>query len=331
MYSFNPINKNNLSDDVIEKFESSELYHTSGWINYLKKELNIEPIYLEIYCDKKKIGYFIGGLFKKFGVKIVGSPFRGWDTPYLGLLVESNYNKIEILKELWKYLKSIYKCLYFEFVDKSISLDDIKLHNLNYIIEKTYEMSISLSDDELLNSFTKHCRKDLKLFRNRGGIIKKVDYNESFLDDFYECLVEVFKFQKLNPPYSKEKLKTIIESVSDENRLCLISYNSENFNIGMSVSFGYKDKCYAFASGTNRSYNLNQKNALRFEAIKYWRDCEKKRYDLMGIREYKKEFNPDEISYYRIVFTKYKFLIMFRNMAKKIYWKINRIKFKFTK
>ena len=308
-----------------------DIYSTYEWIKFLEKALKIDPILIEIIDNNKVVGYFIGGLFKKFGINIIGSPFRGWDTPYMGLLIDDGYSRINILQEIWELLKKNFKCKYMEVCDRNINNKDIENKDIKYIIEKTYTMDISKTEEELLNSFTKHCRKNIRLFIHRGASIKQVEYSTKFLDEFYLMLENVFKFQKLKPPYSKEKLSILFNSINKENILCLETYNPDGKCIGRSVSFGYIDKFYACASATDRNENYNQKNYLRWEAIKYWKKKGVKYYDLMGIRKYKLEFNPQEKEFYRIIFTKYQVLLNLRNMAKKLYWKYNKIKFLFSK
>ena len=82
-----------------------DIYFSYEWIDFLKKSLNVDPFVIEISDGNKIIGYFVGAVFKKFGVKIVGSPFRGWDTPYMGLLIDDGYSRIEIINDIWIFCK----------------------------------------------------------------------------------------------------------------------------------------------------------------------------------------------------------------------------------
>lgn len=308
-----------------------DIYFSYEWIDFLKKSLNVDPFVIEISDGNKIIGYFVGAVFKKFGVKIVGSPFRGWDTPYMGLLIDDGYSRIEIINDIWIFCKKNFKCLYMEVCDRNVVIEELKNTKIKYIVERTYSLDITKSEEDLLNSFTKHCRKDLRLFVNRGASIKKVECTQKFIDEFYQTLIDVFKVQNLNPPYSKQKLEILFNSIKDDNMLCLETYNPDGKCIGRSVSFGFMDYCYAFASGTDRNENYNQKNFLRWEAIRYWKSKGKKHYDLMGVRKYKLEFNPKEEEFYRLIFTKYKMLLWGRNIAQKLYWKLNKIKFSLKK
>lgn len=304
----------------------ADIYFSFEWLSYLKKALNVKPFILEIIDQNNTIGYFVGATFVKFGIKIVASPFRGWDTPYMGLLLKKEYSRLDVLNIIWEYCHDQMKCMYMEVCDRKVNKEEIKTKDIPYIIEKTYYMDISKDNETLLKGFTKHCRKNIRLFVNRGATISRVDYSSNFLDSFYDMLVEVFKVQNLEPPYSKEKLNILFTSMKPENMLCLETYNPTGKCIGRSVSFGFSNYCYAFASATDRSENYNQKNYLRWEAIKYWRDKGKKYYDLMGVRDYKLEFNPQEVEFVRIVFTRWRLLLTLRNMAKVIYWKINKFK-----
>lgn len=332
MYTFDKINFNKIDDKNICFLNCNEIYTTYDWLNFLKKTCNVDIIILKILKDKKLVGYFYGGLFKKFGIRIIGSPFNGWNTPYMGFsMIDKKVNQNDILLDLWNFLKKEYKILYFEVCDKKFNYSDLISKKIKVRYGKTYTLNIDRPDNELLEGFTKHCRKNLKLFINRGASIISVDYNKKFLDDFYIMLEGVFNFQNLNPPYSKEKLEILFNSIKSENILCLKALNPDEKCIGMSVSFGFKDSCYAFASGTLREENYNQKNYLRWEAIRYWRSKGKKHYDLMGLRNYKLEFNPIEESYCIACFSKFRVFFVLKQIAKKMFWLMNKINYKLKK
>lgn len=327
MFKFETLDYNKLDSNYLSKYKNSDIYITPEWLTFLKKAVNVEPLVVEIKKEDRTIGFFAGAMFKKFGIKIIGSPFKGWNTPYMGFALDEGVSRIEILPELWKYLNKKYKCQYMEVCDRNIDKQSIEMTKLKYITESTYVMDISKPEEELLASFTKHCRKQMRVFINRGATVKQVAYDEEFLDRFYTMLIGVFKVQGLEPPYTKERLKMLLDSMKQEDVLCVETYNPEGKCIGSAISLGFNESCYAFASATDRTEDYKQKNYLRWYVIKYWKERGKKMYDLMGIRAYKLEFNPEVMEYYRIVFSKWAILLTFRNMAKKAYWTLNKIKF----
>lgn len=310
---------------------SDSFFNTPFWFDFLKMDVPfLTPIHIAVYKGDKIIGVFNGGVEKRFGITIMGSPFRGWSTCYMGFSLDKSYDPLLILPALKSFLIKTLKCDYIEIVDCKIPLNRAILNGYNAYPVGTLLLDIDKSDDELFKVFKVDCRNYIRQFEKRGAVLRIVDPTPEFAFNFYAQLVDVFAKQSLRPTYQLKKVTNLIKTIPNENLLCLeVLLPDSSKCIATSIFFGYEDVCFFWGGASYREYQHFRPNEyMIWTAIKYWREKGCVQLDMIGIRDYKKKFGSIESSYTRIVFSKYPFLIFFRNFAEKLYFVLLNIKFK---
>lgn len=58
-------------------FSDANVFQTPAWLAFLAETQNAEPVLAALKDGNETVGYFTGLIIKKFGMKILGSPFRG--------------------------------------------------------------------------------------------------------------------------------------------------------------------------------------------------------------------------------------------------------------
>lgn len=330
MIKFENIDLNHIDEIEFNDFSDKLIFQTKEWINFILETQKVSPIILRITEDDNLIGYFTGFLFKKFGIKIVGSPFRGWTTLYMGINLKDgcNYEKGYLSKLIWKYLKKKYHCVYFEMIDRSITEEEAKKNKLRFEYQGTYIKDISGTEEELLLTINKHCRKHIRSFEKSDVEVVFEKPNKEFAKLYYEQLEKVFGYQGLTPSYDLHRVEKLLEHLSKNNLVvCIKAISPEGKCVGTTIGFGYNGRCYTWGSTNIREdKDYNQSQGLRWQMMKYWRNKECYDYDFVGIREYKLQFNPQVIQVPRIIFTTFIPLIWARNIAQKMYWIGNVLK-----
>lgn len=102
---------------------------------------------MEISKDGEFIGFFSALVVRKFGLKIVGSPFAGWSTPYMGLDVVDSSKKTKILQELIPFVMKETSCIYLQICDRDFDKEELELiKNINASIRmvETLELGIEV-------------------------------------------------------------------------------------------------------------------------------------------------------------------------------------------
>lgn len=307
------------------------MFTETSWLHFLMlDQKKMTPVMVKISKGEHFIGYFYSFLINKYGFKIIGSPFRGWSTCYMGFNLLEGNDPLRILPSLKKFLFLKYHCHLIEIVDNSITLDRAILNNFYALPVGTLLLQIDKSDVDLFKVFKVDCRNFIRQFEKRGAILKIVPPSDTFARCYYLQLIDVFAKQKMIPTYDVEKVKLLLRTVNPENLLCLQVFLPESEEcIASSIFLGYHDICYFWGCASLREYQRYRPNEyMIWSAIKYWRDKGFKKLDMIGIRDYKKKFGPYETSYTRIIIPKYKYLIYIRNFAEKLYFLLCSFKFK---
>ena len=327
MFTFKRIDFDSIDKKNKAFSNATEIFTTYEWLKFLKKGCNVDILILQIFCNGKEVGFFYGGIIKKYGVRIVGSPFNGWNTPYMGFCLNKNVDANDIVVDLWNYLKKEYKIMYFQLCDKKLDYDKLKKKKLRVNLASTYGLNLAEEEDIIFSKFSKHCRKNINFFERKGAYIKELSPKDNFSNDFYNMIIKVFANQKLKPPYTKEKFDILIKSIPKEMSLYIGAFNPSGKCIGYLASYYCEKNCYTLISATDREENYKQKNYLRWYAIKYWKRRRVTHLDMIGMRPYKLEFNPLIESFCVVSFSKFRALFFFKFIASKMYWILNKIKY----
>ena len=325
-YSFNEIPLEKVDNSEFYKYSLKSVLTTKEWIKFVENDSKVKPVIIRIKEKESFLGFFVGFETKKLGITIIGSPFPGWSTPYLGLDVEGSAKKTDIIPELVDYLKRIHRALYIQITDREISFEDANslLKRSGYSIEKseTLELSIDMDDEHLYKQMKTDCRNFIKQFERRGASVEIAEPNDEFAEEYYRELEDVFAKQKLVPTYSLNKVKCLLKSLSVNNRvLCLKVVSPEKKCIATGIFPGYNHKMFFWGGASYREFqNYRPNEYMIYTAMKYWRDKGCRVFDMVGVRQYKKKFGSYEVNYPTLVIAKYPILIYLKNVAARMYY-----------
>ena len=327
-YTFEKIDFSSFQETSINDFKDKSIYTTKDWCDFLIEDSHIVPVIIKIFKDEKEIGYFYGGEIKKFGLKIIASPFSGWSTCWMGFELAEGENRYDIIEPLWNYLSKELHYVYCEIIDRNFAPEEIKSRGFTSEALPTLELQINRTDEELFKVFKTDCRNFIRQFERRGASIEIADPDDTFAEEYYDQLIDVFAKQDLKPSYSLEKVKLLLRTLSKTGKvLCLRVRAPEGNSIASSIFLGFNKKCFFWGGASYREHQHYRPNEyMIWTAIKYWRDRGYEVMDMVGDRAYKRKFGPVPVSYGLIYLTKYPILISGRNMAKKAYWALLKLK-----
>src|SRR5215470_3168018 len=101
------------------------IFQSPAWLNFLTATQNGEPILGVLRDGAGTAGYFTGMIVRKFGLKILGGPFPGWSTSYMGFNLQPGVSKQEALDALKQFAFRDLECAHLEFMDRKLSSDEI--------------------------------------------------------------------------------------------------------------------------------------------------------------------------------------------------------------
>lgn len=300
---------------------SCSFFITREWIDFLQNDARGTPVILKIEENRKFVAIFVGMSFRKFGIKLLASPFEQWGTCDMGFCCPESVDRATLIPIVVEYAKKILHIKYFEMIDMRIPFEQLKDLKCKIIPQKTYLLKIDRNNDELFKGFKTDCRNFIRQFEKRGASIEKVSPSEEFANDYYNQLIDVFRKQGLKPNYCREHVYNVMHAFSknEQNILCLRVKNPEGKCIATSIYFGYQDTAYFWGAASYREYQHYRPNEyMIWTAIQYWRDYGCRKFDLVGLKEYKKKFGPEYFEYPRIIISRNPFLIYGRSLARGI-------------
>lgn len=328
IYEFEKIDFSKIDEREFNAGSNKIVYTTKPWINFIRKDSKAEPVIIRITKNGIFIGYFVSLLTVKFGIRILGSPFRGWSTSMMGIDTEYKEQKAAIYKELIPYVMKREKCCYMEIADRELSFENAE--TLGYQISKndTLELDIAKDDAGLFKQMKTDCRNFIRQFERRGARLEFAKPDDEFAEQYYDQLEDVFAKQGLVPTYSLDKVKCLMKEMGETgNILCLRVMSPDNRCIATSIFPGMNEKFFFWGGASYRSdQHFRPNEYMIWTAIKYWRDRGCKTFDMVGVRDYKRKFGSYETEFPCIIISRPAFLVKLRNLAEKSFFLILKIR-----
>lgn len=313
-----------LTEDEFILYEKNGLnqtiFQTSMWIDFLVKNQGVEPVFMEVIKDNKTVcALFVGGIIKKIGIRILGSPFEGWLTPDMGFICLEAIDYNAAIKAVSEYAFKKKKCFLVQIEDKKINASDLDV-SLEYTVDKLLRIDIDKKQEKILEGFKKNGRRDVRAAGRKEVVFETVPFNKEFVEEHYKQLIDVFAKQNLKPFYSVNKLYDLVEifEAYPERVLAVVAKTNKGQNIASIFSFGYQKWGYYMGAASYRDFQkLLPNEGLFWEFVKFWKTKGIRNLDLVGYREYKMKYNPDIVEVPVILIGKYRCIITMKNLAKK--------------
>ena len=305
--------------DLADRFEDRNVFQKLPWIRFVAASQGAEPVVAEVKSNGRVIGYFTGLIVRRYGFRILGSPFRGWTTEYMGFNLEPGISRKEVLAPLFDFAFNDLSCHHLEMVDRNLREEDYREVRCQIQQFPGYEIDLTKSEDELLANMTKSCRYSIRKAAKSGVTIEQASDNDGFDEDYYGQLIDVFAKQSLVPTYSIDRVRELIRHLYPAGSLLLLrARNATGECIATGIFPGFNDTMYGWGGACWRAhYKLRPNEILAWHAMRYWKSRGMKKFDLGGRGEYKKKYGTYDISVPGIVKSRYPMLVPLRNAAER--------------
>lgn len=304
--------------DELDRFWDRTVFQTLPWLKFLEKTQHAEPVVAAIEQSGKLIGYFTGLIVRRYGVKILGSPFRGWSTEYMGFNLLPDIPRREVLKALPSFVFDQLKCHHLEIVDRSISEEDYVGLGYTPVLYRTFEIDLTKSEEDLFASMKSACRRCIRKAEKNGVYIEQA-VDMEFADDYYDQLCDVFAKQSLVPKYPKTFVQEMIKHLLPTGNLLMLRARSKDgLCIGTGIFPAFNNTMIFWGGASWREHQLLRPNeTIMWYAMRYWKSRGIKKFDILG-GMYKKKYGVYSIPVSRLIMGKYGMLVKLRDLAKKM-------------
>lgn len=302
---------------ALEMYNDHTIFQTEQWLQFVASTQSAEPVIAVVKCGDHVVGRFTGLIVRKFGLRILGSPMAGWTTSYMGFNLEPSISRAAALVALEKFAFRELKCVHFELMDRHFSISDVEQIGYTSRILHSFEIDLRKNEEELLAAMKPECRRCIRKAEKEGVQVEEVR-DESFADDYYSQMQDVFAKQGLVPTYSKERIQALIRYLLPTGNLLLVrARNSEGKCIATGIFPAMNDTMYFWGGASWRSDQILRPNeAIQWFAIHYWKERGMTKYDMGGGGEYKRKYGGHEIAVPWVRKSKYSLLERLRNSVK---------------
>ena len=306
--------------EELDRLPDRTVFQTKAWIDFVALTQNASPVIARFHERDSTLGYFTGLIIRKWGLKILGSPFPGWTTSYMGFNLRPGVSRGAVLETLSHFAFKKLNCVHFELMDRHLTLEDSLAIGDDHRIFSGFEIDLSQSEDELFARFTSACRRCIRKAEKAGVTIQEA-HDDLFADDYYAQLQDVFAKQSLVPTYPIERVRELIRQVHPTGRLLLLRARDQEERCIATGIFPAMNKTMYFWGGASwRQFQMSRPNELiQWYAMKYWKKQGTHRYDMGGGGDYKRKYGGYEIAVPWIRKSRYPFMSQMRNMAQYLY------------
>jgi len=304
----------------LDRFADRTVFQTREWIQFIGEAQGATPLIAELREGRELAGYFTGLTFTRLGVKILGSSFPGWTTPYVGFNLVPGASRAAALTAVEEMAWSGLKCLHMEVSDPYFTIEDGKFLGFNCKFFNSYRSDLRKSEEELFGSMDSACRRCIRKAEKSGVTIEEA-HDLAFADEYYQQLVDVFAKQKLVPTYTVDRVRALIKHLGPTGRVLLLRARDPSGNcIASGIFPGFNQIAEFWGNASFRSSQILRPNELiQWYAMRYWKRRGVEIYDWGGEGRYKEKYGcvPHRVPW----FTKSRFDLVakLRDEAKKMF------------
>jgi hypothetical protein len=305
---------------VLDRFADRTVFQTREWVEFISQAQGATPLIAELLEGRDVVGYFTGLTFTRFGVKILGSSFPGWTTPYMGFNLIASASRARALAAVEDLAWRSLKCLHLEVSDPHFTIEDGTSLGFTCGFYPSYRTDLRQSEEKLFDSMDSACRRCIRKAEKSGVTIEEA-HDLAFADEYYQQLGDVFAKQKLVPTYSVDRVRTLIEHLGPTGRILLLRARDRQGNcIASGIFPGFNKIAEFWGNASFRSSQVLRPNELmQWYAMRYWKCRGVEIYDWGGEGKYKEKYGcvPHRVPWFTK--SRHRVVAMLRDEAKSMF------------
>jgi CelD/BcsL family acetyltransferase involved in cellulose biosynthesis len=284
--------------DALDAVDDGNVFRTRAWLEYVARTQDAEPVVARLVQDGENgdgAGLFCGLIVRRFGVRILGSPFQGWMTGPMGFTLDPDAGRRPAADALLRFAFKDLNCLHVELLDRHATFDE--LDGLGGRLDTFFTWEIDLTQDEetLLSGMSSSCRRAIRKSEKEGVRIEEAQGVE-FAEEYYEQLQDVFAKQGRRPPYGVDRVREMISCLEPTGNLLMVrAVAAGGERIATALFPVHRDFGYFWGGASWRQHQaLRPNEAIFWYVIRNLKERGVPLLDMGGGGEFKKKFGPRE-------------------------------------
>ena len=275
-------------DAIVGSYQDAEVYQTSAWLEYLSASQRAEPVIALVRRGGRPVGHFVGAIVRRFGVRILGSPLRGWTTQCMGFLLEEGIDRRAAAEALIPFAFRDLGCLHVELADRRLTPDAMQGTAFECETGISFRVDLSQPEVDILQAFHRTARKEVRR-AVAAGLEVQTATDDAFADEFYGYLRATFGRQGLTPTFGADRVRALISALLPSGKVHLLRVcTASGRSIATSISIGYGHTAIIWGMGFDRSVaEYHPIDLLWWHTIRSWQTLGVSVFDLAGAGSYK--------------------------------------------
>ena len=305
-----------------EAFAPRNVFQTPEWLRFVAQTQGAKPVVARIQDNGTCVGRFTGLVVRRFGVPILGSPFKGWMTGPMGFDLDPAVPRREALDALMRFAFKELGCLHVEVLDRHASFAELDGMRARLAEFNTYELDLRPDEDSLLAGLVSSCRRNLRKSEREGVTVEEA-HGVEFADEYFAQLQDVFAKQGINPPYGVERVRELIRCLEPTGNLLMVRARDPGGTpIATGIFPAHGEFAYLWGVASWRSHHkLRPNEALFWNAIKRLKERGIPALDMGGGGDFKRKFGPTERRIPFVRKSRVPGLMALRDAAARFYWR----------
>ena len=273
------------------------IHQTAPWLSFVAATQGAEPVVASLRDGGETVGYFTGLIVRKYGLKILGSPFAGWTTDYMGFNLVPGYPRRAALDGLREFAFKTLGCAHVEIYDRHATEEDARAGTFDYRIVRSFEIDLRRDEDALFKSMTQACRNCVRKAEKSGVTVEEAR-DAGFAADYHAQLRDVFAKQSLVPTYDLSRVNALIEHVLPSGNLLLLRARDKDGKcIATGIFSGFGSRMIYWGAASWREHqHLRPNEAIVWHAMRHWKGRGIPFFDMGGGGEYKRRYGGYDIA-----------------------------------
>jgi hypothetical protein len=308
--------------EALDGFDDRNVFQTAGWLEFVARTQGAEPVVARLVHAGEPVGWFSGLVFRRYGVRILGSPFQGWTTGPMGFNLAPGIARREAVEALLPFAFNELRCLHVEMLDRRARFDELGGLGARLAEFNTYELDLAREEKEIFAGMSSACRRAIRKGEKEGVRVEEAHGTE-FADEYYAQLEDVFAKQSLRPPYGVERVRELIRCLEPSGNLLLVrALSPQGEGIATAIFPVLNEFAYFWGGASWRSGQILRPNeAVFWHTIRCLRERGVPLLDMGGGGTYKLKYGPRQrrIPFFRK--SRIRGMMTLRDLAARIQWR----------
>jgi hypothetical protein len=281
----------------LDLYGDRTLFQTREWVSFVAATQGAEAVVAALQNAGSTDGYFTGLLIRRFGIHILGSPFPGWGTDYMGFNLKEGASRRAAVEALLPFAFETLGCRHLELRDRALDVSDVEGLGFAWTPKTTFELDLGAEEDELLRRMKDACRRAIRKAEREGVTIEEA-HDDAFADDYFAQLQDVYAKQSLVPAHGAGRVRELIRRLRPTGRLLLLrAKNPAGECIATAIFPAMNRTAYFWGGASWRTHQIVRPNeAVFWYAMRYWKARGMTTMDLAGGGDYKRKYGAREVT-----------------------------------